>query len=446
MKSTLPFLLGALARLAAVAQAHTIFTTLYVDDVSQGDGTCVRMSKTPDSCTSPVSSITSDDMACGANGQDAVAFTCPAPAGGKLTFQYRMWADAEKPGVLDKSHKGPCAVYAKQLDSGSSDSDSAAGPGWFKLWDEGYDEAAGLWCTEKLIAAGGLLSFRIPAALPAGSWLFRPELLALHNANAGDPQFYVGCAQVFVEGSASAAAAMPSDKSVSIPGHVAADDPGLTFDIYSRQPAFPYPMPGPAVFVPPSSSPSSSSSDQKSATAAIKQTQGKVPADALIKNANWAGFEVDAYTTQDGCWASADQCWDQAAACYDAAPPTGNANCRVWERRCDELNDACGAGDYEGPPNAGEKLASAEPAPAPAAEIPEAVNEGLGQDQAEDQGGSDGDVVSVKTVTPSPSPSPTPAPEEEGGPVVTVTRVVTVSPAAETSVERRRRQHRRQFR
>lgn len=65
MKSTIPFFLGGLARLAAVTRAHTIFTTLYVDDVSQGDGTCVRMSRTPENCTSPVSSITSDDMACG---------------------------------------------------------------------------------------------------------------------------------------------------------------------------------------------------------------------------------------------------------------------------------------------------------------------------------------------------------------------------------------------
>lgn len=41
-------------------------------------------------------------MILGANGQDAVAFTCPAPAGGKLTFQFRLWANAEEPGVLDK--------------------------------------------------------------------------------------------------------------------------------------------------------------------------------------------------------------------------------------------------------------------------------------------------------------------------------------------------------
>ncbi|KAI1244259.1 hypothetical protein MGN70_014129 [Eutypa lata] len=459
MKPTLSFLLG-LARLAAVAHAHTIFTTLYVNDVSQGDGTCVRMSDTPSTCTSPVSSITSDDMACGANGQKAVAFTCPAPAGGKLTFQWRLWADAEQPGVLDKSHKGPCAIYAKQLDSSSSsssDAGSAAGPGWFKLWDEGYDEAAGLWCTEKLIADDGLLSFRIPAALPPGNWLFRPELLALQNANQGDPQFYVGCAQVFVEGAkaeeggdeTTAAAVMPSSKSVSIPGHVSADDPGLNFNIYSNKPAFPYPIPGPPVFVPSSSS--SSSSPAKKTI--IKQTEGQVPDDYLIKNANWVGVEVDAYTTQDGCWASAEQCWDQAETCYDAAPPTGNANCRVWEARCTEINDACDAGDYVGPPHGGEKLADDEPEPVPAAEIPAAVNEGQGDGGGDGEDAEDGSSVTTAVASNS-QPAPT-APaavddsygEEESPVVVTVTRVVTMRAAAETGVGRRSAyRHRHQFR
>lgn len=423
-----------------------------------------------------------------------MAFTCPAPAGGKLTFQWRLWADAEQPGVLDKvsqkqnlffnilllplsqlwltkpplsqSHKGPCAIYAKQLDSSSSsssDAGSAAGPGWFKLWDEGYDEAAGLWCTEKLIADDGLLSFRIPAALPPGNWLFRPELLALQNANQGDPQFYVGCAQVFVEGAkaeeggdettaAAAAAVMPPSKSVSIPGHVSADDPGLNFNIYSNKPAFPYPVPGPPVFVPSSSS--SSSSAKK--TIIIKQTEGQVPDDYLIKNANWVGVEVDAYTTQDGCWASAEQCWDQAETCYDAAPPTGNANCRVWEARCTEINDACDAGDYVGPPHGGEKLADDEPEPVPAAEIPAAVNEGQGGGGGDGEDAEDVEGGSSKTTTAASNSQPAPAApaavddsdgEEESPVVVTVTRVVTMRAAAETGVGRRSAyRHRHQFR
>ena len=250
---------------------------------------------------------------------------------------------------------------------------SAAGPGWLKLWDEGYDEEAGLWCTEKLIAADGLLSFRIPTSLPPGNWLFRPELLALQNVNANDPQFYVGCAQVFVEndddsGSVEAAAG----KGVSIPGHVAADDPGLTFDIYAQKPAFPYPIPGPDVFVPPTASSKSSTSSSNTAKL-VQQVEGGVPADYLIKNANWVGVEVEPYKSEDGCWAAADACWDQADACYDSAPPSGNENCRVWEHKCEGINDACDAGNFEGPPDMDSKLESQEPTTPE--RIPGAVNE-----------------------------------------------------------------------
>ena len=304
---------------------------------------------------------------------------------------------------------------------------SASGPGWLKLWDEGYDEAEGLWCTEKLIAADGLLSFRIPTTLPPGNWLFRPELLALQNVNEHDPQFYVGCAQVFVEGAPAVSdggvAVAAGGKSVSIPGHLAADDPGLTFDIYAPKLALPYPVPGPGVFVP---SGPSSSSPSTNAAKVVRLAEGGVPADFLIKNANWVGVELAPYKTEDGCWAAAEACWGQADACYDAAPPSGNENCPVWEAKCEAINNACGAGDYEGPPDRGARLESQEPAPP--AGIPAPVNEGRkeGEEAAAD-----------------PESAPTPPETAEGGlgeeteaegpGVVTLTRFVTVPAAQETA-------------
>ncbi|KAI2620086.1 glycoside hydrolase family 61 protein [Hypoxylon sp. NC1633] len=362
-------LLMATATILTAVEAHTVFTTLFIDDVSQGDGTCVRMPMDPETCTNPVAGLDSDDMACGVGGTKSVTFTCPATAGAKLSFEWRLWADAEQPGALDPSHKGPCAIYAKQVKDIASD--SATGPGWIKLWDEGYDDASGKWCTEKVIDNNGLLSIDIPKSLPGGNWLFRPELLALHNADKGDPQFYTGCAQIFVASDSSAALDVPSEYSVSIPGYVQADDPGLTFNIY--EPQFPYPMPGPKVY-----QPAGSESKAKAAVAltsssgAAKQTQGKIPTNYLIKNANWVGVEVPDYSTEDGCWASSGACWDQASTCYDSAPPTGGANCGVWESKCEGINDACSAGDFNGPPNKGQKLQSADPAPP--LEIPGAVN------------------------------------------------------------------------
>lgn len=299
----------------------------------------------------------------GSTGETPVTYTCPATAGSKLTFEWRMWADLEQEGALDPSHKGPCAVYAKQVSNMSST--PAAGTGWFKLWEEGYNNMTGKWCTESLIDAEGLMSIQIPEGLPSGNFLFRPELLALHNADKGDPQFYTGCAQIQVQGSSAAALEVPAEYSVSIPGYVKAGDRSVNFDIYS--PVFPYPMPGPSVYTVPSSSSYSSlssfsnklaSSSSADTTAADGATL--IPTDCLIKEANWCGVEVADYSTEDGCWAASEDCYSQAQVCYDSVPPTGNKNCEVWEAKCQGIQDACSSGTFSGPPNKGEQLPDAE--------------------------------------------------------------------------------------
>ena len=62
---------------AQVANAHTRFTNFFVDDVNQGDGTCVRMSNIKNKATNPVKGITTNDMACGKNWP--IFFTCSFP-------------------------------------------------------------------------------------------------------------------------------------------------------------------------------------------------------------------------------------------------------------------------------------------------------------------------------------------------------------------------------
>lgn len=257
--------------------------------------------------------------------------------------------------MLKKSCAGPCAIYAKQVDDMAND--EATGSGWIKLWDEGYDATAKKWCTEKLIDNKGLLSFEIPEGLPAGYWLFRPELLALHEADKGDPQFYVGCAQVFVQSSNTAALDVPDDRIVSIPGHVHPDDAGLTFNIYT--PVFPYPLPGPKVFEVP---PPKSGGVDTAGPSVPKQTQGAIPANYIVKNANWVGVEVPDYKDEGGCWASSEDCWKQTGTCYDTAPPTGDAGCEALEKKCTGIQKACDDGKFQGPPNKGTKLVVKEPA------------------------------------------------------------------------------------
>ncbi|KAJ6783225.1 hypothetical protein PWT90_01143 [Aphanocladium album] len=331
--------------LAATASAHTLFTTLYVNGQNQGDGTCVRMPEDGATGTAPIYPITGDAMACGYGGHDPVAFVCPAPSGSKLTFEFRLWPDAEQPGALDPGHKGPCAVYVKRVDDMFAD--PAAGPGWFKIWEDGYDNKTQEWCTDRLIRHDGLLSVDLPTGLAPGYYLVRPEILALHWAYKGDPQFYLGCAQVFVQGgspsTAAASAAIPEEFSVSIPGHVQADMPGLTFDIY-KDPVPAYPIPGPRVYVP---------AAPKSAVPALKQvklSKGAVPQSCLLKNANWCAQPVKRYGDMRGCWAGVKDCYDQSKRCWESAPASGSANCYTWSRYCSDMNDACEREEFDGPP------------------------------------------------------------------------------------------------
>lgn len=58
------FFTAALA-LASAANAHTLFSELYINGESQGDATCIRMPKEGDTATSPVAGLTNQDMACG---------------------------------------------------------------------------------------------------------------------------------------------------------------------------------------------------------------------------------------------------------------------------------------------------------------------------------------------------------------------------------------------
>jgi hypothetical protein len=174
--------------------------------------------------------------------------------------------------------------------------DIAVGDGWFKIWDEGYDSKASQWCTEKLIKNNGFLSVKVPGDLAGGYYLVRPELLSLHESDKSppNPQFYVGCAQIFLN---SPATSKPQ-KTVKIPGYITASDPSVLFNIYT--PKFPYTLPGPERYR------SASGGGTKAKAAGSQnvntQNEGLLPENVVLTNANWWGVEVESYTDEDGCW------------------------------------------------------------------------------------------------------------------------------------------------
>ncbi|KAA6406699.1 MAG: hypothetical protein FRX48_09422 [Lasallia pustulata] len=352
---------AVLAMAAAHAvDAHTVFTNFYVDGANQGPARCVRMSKNVPNATFYVSSLASDDMACGVDGNIAVERVCPANTGSTLTFEWHDRPDDLTSGAIDPSHKGPCAVYMKKVDSAVTN-DTASGNGWFKIYAADYNNVTSKWCTEDLIANNGLLSVKIPSDIQGGYYLVRPELLALHQANHNPPvpQFYTGCAQVFLTSSGSA---IPGD-TVSIPGYVDMSNPAMSYNIYEVPLVLPYPAIGPPVYV------STSKRDvevrdvevrdvevRDVEVRAVQQTEGLKPAGCVLDMGNWCGMELDNYSTSDGCWNASQICWNEGTNCYSSAGPTGDADCKIWDEKCQGMDDACNAGNFYGPPNAGKDL------------------------------------------------------------------------------------------
>ena len=310
----LAFLLAAGS--AQLSFAHTTFTNFYVDGVNQGDGVAVRMNNDPGKATFPIKSITSPDMACGrspkdyplrscvclaygtneivgVNGEKGVARVAPVKAGATITFEWRDHPDASAPGAIDISHKGPCAVYMKKVENAVAN-DNAAGDGWFKIMELGYNENTKKWCTEQLDPNNGHLAAKIPQGLAPGYYLVRPELLALHQAdkNPPDPQFYVGCGQIFLSSDGSS---KPKD-SVAIPGYVDLKTPAMTYNVWKVPLQLPFPDFGPPVY-------DSSKPKLRLQKRAMDQKVGLTPENCTISNANWCAFMPPSYSDQKGCWA-----------------------------------------------------------------------------------------------------------------------------------------------
>jgi Auxiliary Activity family 9 (formerly GH61) len=180
----------------------------------------------------------------------------------------------------------------KKVDSAIQD--TAAGDGWFKIWAQGYDESTQQWCTNKLINNGGYLTVTVPSGLLGGYYLIRGELLALHiaTAPANNPQYYIGCAQLFIQSTGN----LVPVSTVTIPGIAKAGDAANNYDIYQKPLSLPYPAAGGPVttFQPASGA---------KAVAQTQQTEGLKPANCVCQSgSNFCAHEVQDYTNSTGCW------------------------------------------------------------------------------------------------------------------------------------------------
>ncbi|PYI08779.1 hypothetical protein BO78DRAFT_440339 [Aspergillus sclerotiicarbonarius CBS 121057] len=253
----------ALAAASKLATAHTTVQAVWINGEDQGLGnTDDGYIRSPPS-NSPVKDVTSTDITCNVNGDQAAAKTLSVKAGDVVTFEWHHDSRSDSDDIIASSHLGPVMVYMAPTAKGS------AGSNWVKIAEDGYDD--GTWAVTKLISNKGKHNITVPD-VPAGNYLFRPEIIALHEAeNEGGAQFYMECVQVKVtsEGSVD----MPTG--VSLPGAYSATDPGILFNLYGSFDS--YPIPGPDVWDGTSSGSSSSSSSSAAASVAATTSAATTP-------------------------------------------------------------------------------------------------------------------------------------------------------------------------
>ncbi|KII94695.1 glycoside hydrolase family 61 protein [Plicaturopsis crispa FD-325 SS-3] len=221
---------------AALANAHFTMQYIWIDGADQGLNNYIRV---PPS-NNPVTDVTSTDLTCNVNGlSGAGVSTATIPAGTNITFEWHQHAERTGEDAISGGHKGPVLVYIAKAPS-TADAFDGQGSVWTKIYESGLlDPSSQEWATDVVNANNGKHSVVIPSSLPAGEYLLRAEIIALHVAETyPGAQFYIGCAQVSISGGGSA-----SPPTVALPGAYHSTDPGITINIYNNLQSYTFPGP-----------------------------------------------------------------------------------------------------------------------------------------------------------------------------------------------------------
>ncbi|KAI9141185.1 glycoside hydrolase [Paraphysoderma sedebokerense] len=142
----------------------------------QESSTCIRQLP-PDSVkNAPIKNVEGKEMMCNL-GTSPAKSVCDVSAGDSVTFQFFHNGPTAYDDIIDRSHLAPCAVYLSKADASGNPT------GWFKIFEKGYNSNTKQWCSDELIAARGKLPVTIPAGLESGRYVFRTEIIALHEAD-----------------------------------------------------------------------------------------------------------------------------------------------------------------------------------------------------------------------------------------------------------------------
>ncbi|KAM5543457.1 hypothetical protein V8D89_002708 [Ganoderma adspersum] len=228
--------LAVAVTLVASVAAHATFQELWVNGVDQGNS-CVRLPLS----NSPVTSVTSTDIACNVNPTSSQGI-CQVMPGDEVTVEMHQQPNDRSCAneAIGGDHYGPVQLYMAKVEDATTAVGSSAA--WFKVSEIGLPSSnPDYWGTEVLNDNCGHYTFTVPSDIAPGNYLIRAEVIALHVASSvGGAQFYMSCYQVNVGGSGSA-----SPATVNFPGAYSAEDPGILINIYQQLNTYNIPGPTP---------------------------------------------------------------------------------------------------------------------------------------------------------------------------------------------------------
>ncbi|KAI5921324.1 lytic polysaccharide monooxygenase [Camillea tinctor] len=215
------------------------------------------------------SAINTADIICHLSAANAPQ-TAPATAGSNVTITWNTWPE---------SHKGPVIDYLADCGGDCATVDKTTLK-WFKISELGElslgtgSGSTGKWADDLIIENNFQWSAAIPANIKPGNYVWRHELIALHEGQTeGAAQLYPQCFNIEISGSGSVSPAGVVGTSL-----YTATDPGILHNIYndeSLSSVSDYIIPGPAM--PDFSGSGSSSGATTSAVASVASSTAAAP-------------------------------------------------------------------------------------------------------------------------------------------------------------------------
>ncbi|KAG9018751.1 hypothetical protein FRB90_010058 [Tulasnella sp. 427] len=180
--STLSVVVG----FVGLASGHTIFQRLHVNGVDQGYLNGIRYP----TYDGPITDVTSNDVICNGGPNPLVKpyskTVINVPAGATVQAEWHHvlqpngYDSSDKADPIDPSHLGPTIAYLAKVPDATQD--SVTGLQWFKIQEDGFDGST--WGVQRMIAAKGLHTIKIPSCIPPGNYFLRAEVIALHAASS----------------------------------------------------------------------------------------------------------------------------------------------------------------------------------------------------------------------------------------------------------------------